>query len=1135
MIAGLSGSLLSESALEKAVPDALRGLLGEPTRSAARRRLRRWHLLARATLGPSAGARTVFDTVAAPLLGGLGYDVVPDTMVPLAGSSPPSQVRCVRALLLAGGRRLAALVVTGWGQDAGAAWRDAVRHGIASTVRWCFCLTGPSLRVIDSERTYSRRFIAFDLDTAIDDERTFGVLWGLLRAEAMAARSNADANLLERAIGISEAHRASVRSSLQQGVDAALAHLLGAFAAALRGNRRSPVGQALASTFDESLIVIYRILFLLFAEARGLVPRWHPVYRDGYTIESLRTPIELLPRPRGLWETMQSIARLAHRGCRVGSLRVTPFNGHLFSPADSPLAERARLDDGAVRQALLALTTRQAAGGRERISYADLGVEQLGGVYERVLDLVPATGTPTATGNPSGPHRPRGRTSRGGRRKTTGSFYTPRSLTEYLVRRTLAPLIYGAGPDRILSLRIVDPAMGSGAFIVAACRYLATAYEAALVAGGDAGHDDISDADRAGFRRTVAQRCLYGVDLNPMAVQLGRLSLWLATLAADRPLTFLDHRLRPGNSLVGAWRENLSRQPSGSRRRSSQWSATLPLFDGEPTAAGVRFTIAAREAIANEPGDTIAAVRAKERSLARLTAPDAPLARLKDASDAWCAWWFRERAQQGAPAFAPLLDSLAGRGVLPDHVAAPMLEALRQTAIEGRFFHWELEFPEAFGESGEPSQRTGFDAVIGNPPWEMLRDDSGGGPAARASSSALVDFARGSGVYELQGAGHANLYQAFLERMLQLLRAGGRLGVVLPWAFATDHGAAALRRALLDRTTIDTFISFENRDGLFPIHRALKFALVTTTMGGRCESVACRFGLKDAAVLDRLPDIGPPPAATVIPRLLLTRLSGEAATIPDLRSDADVALVSHLLCTAPAVASADGWQVEFGRELNATEDRPRFTARPAGPGNWLPVVEGKHVSPFIVDVQAAPFAIDRRVARALLEPGRTFGRARLAYRDVASSSNVVTLIAAIVPAGVVTTHTLFCLRTPLPEDEQHFLCGVFNSYVANYLVRLQVGMHVTTATIARLPVPKPHTGDVGFQAIVEHARALRSNPADAESAATLQAWAAQLYRLDATQFAHVLETFPLVPRGARAAAMAAFCGIVAGRTTSHRG
>ena len=189
MIAGLSGSLLSESALEKAVPDALRGLLGEPTRSAARRRLRRWHLLARATLGPSAGARTVFDTVAAPLLGGLGYDVVPDTMVPLAGSSPPSQVRCVRALLLAGGRRLAALVVTGWGQDAGAAWRDAVRHGIASTVRWCFCLTGPSLRVIDSERTYSRRFIAFDLDTAIDDERTFGVLWGLLRAEAMAARS----------------------------------------------------------------------------------------------------------------------------------------------------------------------------------------------------------------------------------------------------------------------------------------------------------------------------------------------------------------------------------------------------------------------------------------------------------------------------------------------------------------------------------------------------------------------------------------------------------------------------------------------------------------------------------------------------------------------------------------------------------------------------------------------------------------------------------------------------------------------------------------------------------------------------------------------------------------------------------
>ena len=134
-------------------------------------------------------------------------------------------------------------------------------------------------------------------------------------------------------------------------------------------------------------MVVYRILFLLFAEARGLVPRWHPIYRDGYTIEALRGPVEMLPRPIGVWEALQAIARLAQRGCRIGTLRVPPFNGRLFSPAHAPLADSVPLDEGVVRDALLALTTRPRRGGFERIAYGDLGVEQLGGVYEHLLDF----------------------------------------------------------------------------------------------------------------------------------------------------------------------------------------------------------------------------------------------------------------------------------------------------------------------------------------------------------------------------------------------------------------------------------------------------------------------------------------------------------------------------------------------------------------------------------------------------------------------------------------------------------------------------------------------------------------------------------------------------------------------------
>src|SRR5205823_1883192 len=189
---------------------------------------------------------------------------------------------------------------------------------------------------------------------------------------------------------------------------------------------------------------------------------------------------------------------------------------------------------------------------RERIAYRDLGVEQLGAVYETLLDYEPRVDAANHVTLEAG----------SGVRKATGTFYTPQPIAEYLVRRTLGPLVAGATPERILRLRILDPSMGSGAFLVAACRYLAAAYERALA---DEGGGDLDDRDRAVIRRTIAERCLYGVDRNPMAVQLARLSLWLATLAADRPLGFLDHRLRTGDSLLGAWLADLRRAPRSVR------------------------------------------------------------------------------------------------------------------------------------------------------------------------------------------------------------------------------------------------------------------------------------------------------------------------------------------------------------------------------------------------------------------------------------------------------------------------------------------------------------------------------------------------------------------------------------------
>jgi hypothetical protein len=662
--------------------------------------------------------------------------------------------------------------------------------------------------------------------------------------------------------------------------------------------------------------------------------------------------------------------------------------------------------------------------------------------------------------------------------------------------------------------------MGSGAFLVAACRFLAEQYERALIREGTLSAGDIDDADRAGFRRTIAQRCLFGVDVNPMAVQLGRLSLWLATLAGDRPLTFLDHNLRPGNSLVGASLADILRQPSPGR--PAVRAAALPLFAMDALHEAVGSAAGTRVAIATDPGETVEQVRRKERLLAQVSDRGAPLQRWKAAADLWCAAWF---GQHGPPPsrgeFASLLDHVLGRpSRLPDHLARPLLEAARRTAEGARFFHWTFEFPEVFsGEDGAPLQDAGFDAMIGNPPWEMLRGteghgDAGGGSCQRRS---LVTYARGSGQYRLQGGGHANLYQLFLERALSLLRPGGRLGLVLPSGFATDHGCTALRRHVLTRTTIDTFTMVENREGIFPIHRGIKFLLLTLTNSGETRTVPLRAGLRSADILDRVPDAGPDDNAIPVSRSLLERTSGPLLTVPELRTRLDLDILGRIAFSTPALGDAEGWNVHVGRELNATDDRRHFHDGPGG----LPVVEGKHLQPFKVDLESVRLRIARRPAAQLLGPDGPHTRPRLGYREVAASTNRLTLIAAILPAGVVTTHTIFCMKESLDEEAQSFLCGMFNSYVANYLVRMRVGTHVTSAIIERLPVPSPPRDDPRFRDMARLARGM-ADRADPDTAARLQAAAARLYGLSDEAFQHVLATLNLVPAGDRARALEHF-------------
>ncbi len=681
MLIGLSGSLVSHHFAERVLRDEFAGRLGEATARIAFSRFARWWMAASAQLGPASSIRAIWDVAAVPLAEQLGFTVTAD-------SHSLRNARC--AGLTAAGVRVELLATT-WDESLDNLWRDAVRHAIVRDVPWILCTNGRQLRLVDGKRTYSRAYVQFDLKHAAAHIGTFNILWALLRAESFAARGQA-IPLIAELVRSSARHGEAVSRSLRHGVVEAVQHLLSGLHQCERRD--------LSQLFDESLTVVYRVLFLMFAESRGLVPSWHPVYRDSYTIESLRERVERPGESRGVWEALQAIARLANQGCRAGTLFVPPFNGRLFSPARSPLAETCAVDDELAAKAVAALSATRERKQRTRIDYRDLGVEQLGAVYESILDYEPVFAEP-----PNGVLLRRG----GDARKSTGSFYTPQSITDYVVRRTLHPLVEDATAEGIMGLRVVDPAMGSGAFLVSACRYLARAYERALIREGSAQASDVREEDRALFRRQIAQRCLFGVDLNPTAVQLARLSLWLATLSAGKPLTFLDHHLVTGDSLLGASPADLMRQPPGARAaraRSLASCRSIPTRISSPRSL-TRWPSADgwRKQTMTRPTSCVRR-RSGWNGYARTSS-------WKSIADLWCAcWMWPDREQRPEPAvFASLADKIrTGTSALSETVSARLLEEAAEIARQRRFFHWTFEFPEAY-----------FDAAGDSPPQRRLR------------------------------------------------------------------------------------------------------------------------------------------------------------------------------------------------------------------------------------------------------------------------------------------------------------------------------------------------------------------------------------------------------------------------------
>jgi hypothetical protein len=439
-------------------------------------------------------------------------------------------------------------------------------------------------------------------------------------------------------------------------------------------------------------------------------------------------------------------------------------------------------------------------------------------------------------------------------------------------------------------------------------------------------------------------------------------------------------------------------------------------------------------------------------------------------------------------------------GTSGPHVRA-LIARWQAGAAAQHCLHWSLEFPEMF-ENG----RHGFDAVVANPPWEMLRGDLGSGAdriAAKHDIAPLLRFVRRSGLYREVG-GHVNSYQLFLERMLQLVRPAGRIGCLLPGGMLVDHGAAALRRHVLERASIDRLSIFDNREALFPIHRSVRIVAMTGSSGGPTEAM-----LVDDGVLTKSGGRADVAAAAprLVPRSLLRQGSGDLQAVPWLRTGEELQLLERLL-SFPRLGGPH-WQLRFGRELNATEDKALLRRGPP-PDGGLCVVDGKHLRAFSVCPSDTAIWISAADAcRAL--PGQRWRHWRLAYRDVSSATNLRSLIAALLPPSCVTTHTLFCLRNRLALPTQLYLCGMLNSLAADWFVRRYLAGHVTTRLIASLPVPRVAATHPLRRRVVRLAARLMRAPEDEPAQGDLHAAAAALYELDAPSRAIIASDFPRLP------------------------
>lgn len=616
---------------------------------------------------------------------------------------------------------------------------------------WALVTNGKQLRLLRDAETLTRpSYLEIDLQDLLGGQRfaEFAMAWRLLHASRAGQAGETPIQCIWEAwreAGKEEGTR--VREGLRKGVEQALLTLGSGFIQHPANQELRQQLQSGALTkdayFQQLLRLIYRLIFLFTVEERGLLhtaddspgaQQARRAYAEGYAMARLRDRA-LKRRARNRFDDLWQAACIVFRCLHGGEPRLAlPALGGLFAQDQCPALDSASLSNADLLQVILHLRWDNASGSLAPVDYRNMGPEELGSVYESLLELVPDVDLParqfglvglTSDGS-----------TQGNARKTSGSYYTPDSLVQELIKSALEPVItqrLADNPDNptaaLLDIKVIDPACGSGHFLLAAARRLAEALAAQRSPEGAVKPQDYRHA-----LREVISHCIFGVDRNPMALELCRTALWLEGFEEGRPLSFLDHHLQCGDALLGltdlkalevgipaaafkplsgddkdVCKELTKENKAGLKQleRDLKRGQQLMRFD---KASGLE-QLQTLEAL---PEDTPEDIAARAAAYAAFAA-QADNSRIAQAADLLLGAFVLPKTENTANRI-PTSQTLYLHLFSDQHNSQhqQQLDAARSACREARVFHWPLAFPQVFAKGG-------FDCVLGNPPWERIK------------------------------------------------------------------------------------------------------------------------------------------------------------------------------------------------------------------------------------------------------------------------------------------------------------------------------------------------------------------------------------------------------------------------------